>query len=264
MESLVGTSMDIRAVFVGWGNGVGDFPDWLSAPLKASGKTLLMYWEPAANGDTGNVNQPGYNYDSIISGKWDSYIASFAQDVKAYGGKVILVPFDEMNGDWYPWSGTKNGNSPAKHNAAYKHLHDIFVAQNVTNVKWGWAPNATSWPNTAANDLTAYYPGDAYVDYVGVDGFNFNSDGWETFSQIFDTGLAKVEQYNKPIYIFSMASADTGDGSKKAAWIKDALTVQMPKHPKIAGFIWFNENKERNWLVDSSPAALAAFKAAVQ
>lgn len=257
LESQVGAPMDIRAVFVGWGNGASDFPSWLTSTLK--GKTLLMYWEPAANGTTGNVNQPSYNYDSIISGKWDTSIVAFAKAVKSYGGPVILIPFDEMNGDWYPWSGTNNGNSPAKHNAAYQHLHDLFAAQGVTNVKWGWAPNNESWPNTTANDLTAYYPGDAYVDYVGVDGFNFN-DPWISYNQIFDKALAKLAQYNKPIYIFSMASAEANDGgAKKAAWIADAF-AQIAKNPKIKGWIWFNENKERNWLMNSSSATLTAIK----
>ncbi|MBP6926427.1 MAG: hypothetical protein KBB70_01885 [Candidatus Pacebacteria bacterium] len=263
LEAIVGSPMDIRAVFVGWGNGASDFPSWLTSNLKSANKTLLMYWEPAANGDTGNTNQPGYNYDSITSGKWDTSITAFAKAVKTYGGPVILIPFDEMNGDWYPWSGTNNGNSPAKHNAAYKHLHNIFAAQGVTNVKWGWAPNNDSWPNVASNDLTLYYPGDAYVDYVGVDGFNFNNP-WVTYNQIFDKAMSKLEQYNKPIFIFSMASGEAGDGgAKKAAWVTDTLT-QIAKNPKIKGWIWFNENKERNWLLNSSTSVLNAFSTGIK
>lgn len=263
LETSVGASMDIRAVFVGWGNGASDFPSWLTSSIKSSGKTLLMYWEPAANGDTGNINQPGYNYDSITNGTWDSSIIAFAKAVKTYASPVILIPFDEMNGDWYPWSGTNNGNSPAKHNDAYRHLHDLFAAQGVTNVKWGWAPNNDSWPNTTANDLTMYYPGDAYVDYVGVDGFNFNNP-WVSYNQIFDKAMTKLAQYNKPIYIFSMASAEANDGgAKKAAWIADTFT-QIAKNPKIKGWIWFNENKEKNWLITSSTNALTAFSTSVK
>ena len=263
LESQVGSPMNMRAVFVGWGNGAGDFPSWLTSTLKSSNKTLLMYWEPAQNGDTGNTNQPNYNYDSINNGDWDTSIIAFAKAVKSYSSPVILIPFDEMNGDWYPWSGTNNGNSPTKHNAAYRHIHDLFASQGVTNVKWGWAPNNTSWPNTQANDLTAYYPGDEYVDYVGVDGFNFNSP-WISFNQIFSTALGKLSQYNKPIYIFSMASAEANDGgAKKAAWITDALT-QISQNTSVAGFIWFNENKEKNWLIDSTSAARSAFSSSIK
>jgi endoglucanase len=256
-ETLVGKEVDIRAVFIGWGRS-DDFPTWLSGPIKTSGKTLLLYWQ-TSGGDPSNINQPNYNYDSIINGNWDSYMRTFAQSVKTYGGPVILLPFEEMNGDWYPWSGTLNGNTPAKHIAAWRRMVDLFRSEGVTNVKFAWSPNSTSWPNTTANDLTQYYPGDTYVDYVGADGFNFGNP-WQSFSQVFDVAIAKLKTYNKPIYIFSTASAE---GAGKAAWITDALTVQIPKYPEVRGFIWFNTNKEQNWLVNSSQAALSAFKNAL-
>jgi len=55
-----------------------------------------------------------------------------------------------------------------------------------------------------------------------------------------------------------MASAG---GSAKAAWITDAYTVQMKKYPLLKGWMWFNENKEKDWRVNSDLASLAAFKA---
>lgn len=251
-ESSIGRPVDIRAVFVGWGG--DDFPNYLTSNIKGTGKSLLIYWEPS-NGNSGQTSQPAYNYDSIINGNWDSYIRSFAQSAKAYGDEIILIPFNEMNGDWYPWAGTKNGNTPAKSVLAWRHMHNIFTSVGTPNVKWGFAPNSTSWPNTPENDLTKYYAGDAYVDIVGADGFNFGNP-WETFDQIFAGAMAKLATYNKPIYIFSMASTD---GPQKPAWIEYALTVGMNKY-NISGFIWFNENKERNWLINSSPESLSAFK----
>ncbi|MFH1968330.1 MAG: hypothetical protein ABIJ84_03015, partial [bacterium] len=72
--------------------------------------------------------------------------------------------------------------------------------------------------------------------------------------------------YNKPIYIFSMASAPAsakapaGQGmSKKAGWIEDALS-KINSDPDIVGWIWFNEDKEKNWLVSSDSDSLQAFK----
>jgi len=57
-----------------------------------------------------------------------------------------------------------------------------------------------------------------------------------------------------------MASAA---GSQKASWITEGLKL-ISSDPSIAGFIWFNENKEQNWLVNSDPASLQAFKTGVQ
>ena len=254
-ESRVGSSTNLRAVFVHWGNESG-FPFYLTPYVKDKGKTLVIFWE-ATDYNYTTTEQPRFNYDSVIRGDWDAYLKSFALSAKVYGGPVILLPYSEMNGDWFTISGTKNGNTPAKHIAAWRHIRDLF--RGSPNVLFGWAPNNDSVPDTVGNQLEQYYPGDAYVDIVGVDGFNFNYP-WQTFSQVFDASLAKLKLYNKPVYIFSFASAG---GSGKAAWITDALTVQIPKHPEINGWIWFNENKEQNWLVWSDTASTEAFKRAI-
>ena len=63
----------------------------------------------------------------------------------------------------------------------------------------------------------------------------------------------------KPIYIFSLGSTEATD---KAAWITEGLGTDIKNYANIAGWIWFNENvgSGQNWLVNSDPAALAAFK----
>jgi hypothetical protein len=248
-EAKIGTPVDIQAVFVGWGNGAGDFPTEMGNPLKSSGKSLLIYWEPSVD------------LDAINSGVWDNYMKSFAASVRAYGAPTIMVPMHEMNGNWDIWDGPVGNNSPEKFIAAWKRMHGIFEDEGVRNVKWGWAVNSVSVPDTTENSFAIYYPGDAYVDIVGVDGFNFNEeDGWLTFSQVFDRALTSIKSYGKPIFIFSMATAA---GPKKAEWITDALTVQMEKY-NISGWVWFNENKEQNWLIWSDPNSLAALQTAVR
>ncbi|MFA5746508.1 MAG: glycosyl hydrolase [Candidatus Paceibacterota bacterium] len=240
-ESQVGKEADMQAVFVGWGDD-GEFPSEYEGELARKEKTLVVFWEPTVN------------YDAIVSGKWDGYIRSFSDSAKSYGGPVILAPFHEMNGNWDVWDGTVNGNTPQKFIGGWRYVHKFF--DGVSNVKFGWAVNNESVPDTAENAIGAYYPGDEYVDYIGVDGFNFG-DPWQSFSEVFDRALSDVSAYRKPVYIFSMACAS---GPKKADWIKDAFAVQVPKHPEVAGWIWFNENKEENWLVSSDEASLSAFK----
>jgi hypothetical protein len=255
-ETIVGEDPDILSAFTHWGNS-NAFPTYLSPLAKDKGRTLLIFWE-ASNHLIASTEQSDFSYDAILAGRWDSYIKSFASQAKAYGAPVILIPFSEMNGNWSPWSGVKNGNTPAKAVLAFRHVRTTFG--DVANVKWGWAPNSNSVPDTAENAIEKYYPGDAYVDYVGVDGFNFDNP-WMTFDQIFKKPLTILAQYNKPIYIFSFASAQ---GTQKAAWIKDAIDVQLPKYPLVVGWNWFNQNKERNWLVWSDNASLEAFKSVVQ
>lgn len=255
-QTIVGETPDMMAAFVHWGN-TNTFPTYMAQYAKDKGGTLVIFWE-ASNYLLTTNDQPAYSYDAIIRGDWDAYIKKFAAEAKAYGGPVILIPFSEVNGNWSPWSGTLNGNTPAKAVLGFQHVKTVFGT--VPNVKFGWAPNSNSVPNTTANAIQNYYPGDAYVDYVGVDGFNFDAP-WVTFDQIFKSPLATISAYNKPMYVFSFASAQ---GTQKAAWITDALTVQMKKYPLLEGWVWFNQNKEKNWLIWSDDASLSAFKSAVQ
>lgn len=253
LEQVLGKSPDMIAVFIHWGN-ENQFPDYLTPITKDQEKTLVIFWE-ATDYAVKSPEQPRFSYDAILRGSWDDYMGVFAADAKSYGGPIILIPFSEMNGDWFPWSGTKNGNTPEKEILAYRHIHDIFA--DAPNVKFGWAPNNDSIPDTPENSLDKYYPGGEYVDIVGVDGFNFG-DPWQTFDEMFRAPLSVLAEYNKPIYIFSFATAE---GTSKAEWITDTFTKGIPKYPKIAGWIWFNENKEKDWRINSDPNALAAFKA---
>jgi len=254
-ESLAGKPVDHQAVFVHWGN-ENQFPFEVAENLKSQDKTLIIFWE-TKDYNQNKIQQPEFNADSINQGNWDQYIKAFAEQAKVYGGPVILIPFEEMNGNWSPWSGTENGNTPAKIIEAYRHIRGLF--NGVDNVKFGWTVNAISVPDTSDNVIEAYYPGDQYVDYVGMDGFNFG-DPWQNFEQIFSKGLDTISKYNKPIYIFSMACAE---GDEKAAWIEDAIETQIPKYPQIKGWVWFNENKEKNWLINSDQNSLEAFKESI-
>lgn len=250
-EVKVGGKIDLAGVFVHWGN-ENQFPQEMATWTKNTNKILVIYWE-AMDYNTSTTEDPRFSYKQIINGKWDTYIKSFADSAKEFGGSVILIPFSEANGDWNTWSGTKNGNSPALHIEAYRHIRKLFAGVN--NVKFGWAVNNYSIPDIPENAIDKYYPGDDYVDYVGVDGFNFGNP-WQSFDEVFGKTLAELKKYNKPVYIFSMACAQ---GSKKADWIEDAM-VKIQKS-KIAGWIWFNENKERDWRVWSDEKSFKAFAA---
>lgn len=158
-----------------------------------------------------------------------------------------------MNGNWDTWDGPVGNNTPAKVISAFRHMHNLFTG--LTNVKFAWDVNNVSVPDTASNALGVYYPGDAYVDIVGVDGFNFGSDSWD---EVFSSSLMnKLSSYGKPVYILSTASVP---GSSKAQWIMD-MGSHIKNYPSVAGWVWFNQNGgDGNWLVDSDTASLAAFK----
>jgi|SRR5581483_9605901 len=245
LESELEKPIDLAAYFYAFEDA---FPSSFGSTIRDKNKTLVIFWESS------NVS-----LDSIIHGDSDAYILQFAADAKSYCGPIILVPFNEMNGNWNSWSGSFKSNGGEKIIQAWRHIHDLFTI--APNVKFGWSVNNTNIPNVASNTIDHYYPGDAYVDYVGTVGYNFaNQSSWSDYQKIFSPVLKKLVAYKKPIYIFATASAA---GPKKAPWITNTLS-QIHSDPRISGFIWFNQNKEKNWLIDSDPQSLQAFKQAIQ
>ncbi len=76
---------------------------------------------------------------AVASGKYDTYLKTYAEAVRAYGHPVILSFGHEMNGNWYTW-GYKH-TSPAVFVAAWRHIVNVFRAQKARNVTWLWTIN---------------------------------------------------------------------------------------------------------------------------
>jgi hypothetical protein len=250
-ETLVGHKSQMQMFFAHWGN--DQYPSTFENRMGDKSKTLLLFWEAIDYNKTAS-DQLDYSFDTVISGNHDDYFKKFVADAKAYGGEIILVPYSEFNGDWHPWSTTKEGNTPEKFIKSWIYIHSFFT--DVPNVKFAWVPNSGSIPNVQSNQFELNYPGSRYVDYVGVDGFN-NGKPWEGFNTMFGKSLPKLEKYNKPVYIFSMGVAND---ERKAGWITDTFMVQLHKYPYVKGWVWFNENKEEDWRINSNPESLEAFR----
>jgi beta-mannanase len=166
-----------------------------------------------------------------------------------------------MNGDWYPWgtqSDNPDGNSPADY-IAWRHVHDIFTSVGATNVRWLWSLNITY---QAATPASAIYPGDSYVDWVGIDGYNTGSP-WKSAAALLDeTYNAITAVTNKPMLIAETASAETG--GDKGSWITQTFDNDIPTTmPAVRGIIWFDADEGIDWRVNSSASSLAAYRAVV-
>ncbi len=224
------------------------------------GAVPMVTWEPwnPPNG----VNQPQFALRTIVNGDHDAFIRSWATAAAAWGKPMFLRFGHEMNGDWYPWGVGINGNTPAEYVAAWRHIVTIFRQQHADNVSWVWSPNAAV-PGRSMIPLSQFYPGDAYVNWVGLDGYNYGSthgSEWRTAEQIFGASYHELTTVTaKPIMIAETAS--TEEGGDKAAWITNSLMEQIPAAmPKVRAVIWFDTNSDATWRIDSSPSALAAFR----
>jgi hypothetical protein len=230
------------------------------ASVASVGAENMIAWEGYdANALPNGVTDPTTALATIIDGRWDGLLTTWATALKAFGKPVLLRFLPEMNGDWNPTSEGVNGNAPGQFAQAWIHAHDIFTAMGATNVKWVWDVNVDYSGSTPLKEL---YPGDAYVDYVGIDGYNWGtSQSWSTWQspqQVFDGTLADIATFTKMrVIICETASSELG--GNKANWIRSFFSF-VESTPAIVGFSWFEFNKETNWQVNSSPAALAAFQ----
>ena len=239
-----------------------DFDSASASALRSQGVQPMVTWEPWDPG-VGTANQPTYSLASILAGNFDTYITRWATEIKAWGQPLWLRFAHEMNGNWYPWSAGVNGNSADQYVAAWRHVHDIFQRVGATNVSWVWTPNVIMG---ATPTLASLYPGDAYVDVIGMDGYNWGTSQswgstWQTPSQVFGQTLAALEQISsRPEIIGETASTEIG--GNKATWINQFFAF-LAAQPRIKAFVWFNLNKETDWRIESSAAAEGAFAAGV-
>jgi hypothetical protein len=219
--------------------------DWTGSVTQAdlaAGRIPLVNWEPHK-----------IDFAKIIDGSLDATVEARAKGSKALGKKFFLDFAAEMNGD-EAWS----GNNAVLYVAAYRHIHDMFVAAGATNVVWAWCPNVT---DTEGGNRTTmdYYPGDAYVDWTGVDGYNWGTKngGWQSFHQVFHDIYPLLAAKKKPILIGEMASGEAG--GDKAKWIDAIIPTLRTEFPLIKGVVWFDINKEEDWRISSSAGSEAAF-----
>jgi hypothetical protein len=216
--------------------------------------------------------------DEVLAGTHDAYIDQFAKDAKAFGGKVWVRFLHEFNGNWYVWSGAKNGREkggPQKVVAVWRYVVDRFRAIGADKVKWIWNPHGPSIDvsEDAWNDIKNYWPGNDYVDWIGMDAYNwYPKDPWggerpfrdfdNCFRKLYDECVALGDQ---PIMIAEFATPEFEyEGKTKADWINDAMNKIKTDYPRIKLFVWFHIKKELDWRINSSPESLNAFKNAIQ
>jgi beta-mannanase len=208
----------------------------------------------------------------ITNGVYDSSIITWADSVKTWGKPLFFRWNWEMNGPWFSW-GAQAQQNPSNFVAAWKHFHDVVASRGANNVTWVWCPNTVYTGSTPLNQL---YPGDSYVDWTCIDGYNKASVGssyynaWQSFSQVFQNTYNQVLAIapSKPIMIGETGSNE--GGGSKAAWLADALQTQLPvNYPKVKAFVWFNwpiyeGGAYQQWPIESSASSQDAFKTGIQ
>ena len=168
----------------------------------------------------------------------------------------------EMNAASGTASGLRPGPNPQLFVAMWRHVHDLFVAAGATNVAWQWCPNVD--PVVIQTPLASLYPGDAYVDWTGVTGYDH---GGESFNWVFSSTYARLVALapSKPIMIGEIGAVDAGYPGEKTRFLSDMFAQLPSQFPQVRGFCWFNWRTDENnpawdWPIESSATAQAAFQ----
>jgi hypothetical protein len=231
-----------------------EFPDDFSTTYHTSEDATLCYaWY-------------GTSYASILSGRYDSRFALNAKRLASYGHPMFMRFAWEMNGNWYAHGGARNGKNPANFVKVWRHIYEIFQNNGADNVGWMWSPYFKSAPSDPWNDISNYYPGDEYVDWVGVSAYFRRSQ--DTPEELFD-GIYRTYAARKPIII-----AETGIAAMDPAVMVGRLQTfsdYIQQRPGIASILWFDSDRhidsagaQVDLRIDINPQMAAAYRTMAQ
>jgi hypothetical protein len=276
-ESDAGKPMSIIHWGESWirGTTTQEFQAYYMQRVRDRGSIPMLTWGSwdSSKGPT----QSNFQLADVYNGTYDSYITEWATDAKLWGHPYFLRFDHEMNGNWqFPWSEQINGNNPGDYIKAWRHVHDIFTQVGATNTTWVWCPNVVG---TSTRALSALYPGDSYVDWTCLDGYNSAADAgnqWQSFAQVFSGliygGYNKKDSFaelkalapSKPVMLGEVSSSE--NGGSKANWITDMFSTQLKTNFSVVkAVVWtnWNDNPNKTWPIESSAASQAAFTAAI-
>jgi len=225
-----------------------------------------------------------FSLDNIIAGKFDKELKKWAEDSKKDNIPIIVDFALEMNGDWFGWSGALNGadkkdgygdkneyDGPEKYRDAYKHIIDLFRKKNIYHVTWFFHPTILSTPNEEWNSPKNYYPGDDYIDWIGISiygAFHPKENYWDSFDEILEMNYKKILEISKskPLAIVELGVTDYHPMGRKSKWIKDAFkTILTQKYLDFKAITYWHENWDNDGSltslrIDSSFKSLKTFR----
>jgi len=141
-QNVYGRPYSAILVYVTWG---GSLPTLLINEARTNGTAVQVSWEPS---------------NGLAAVNDDAYVRGMARNLKNFGGPIFLRFGGEMNGDWTRW-----GQQPELYKQKFQLIANI-MRQEAPNVAMVWSPNFVPYEN-----INQYYPGDQWVDWVGIDGY---------------------------------------------------------------------------------------------
>ncbi len=264
------------------------FPSEEVEIIHAQGKIPYIRMMPRSRFEEGKPD-PVYTMDKFLSGDFDMDLHKWAQKAKSYDFPLLVEFGTEMNGFWFPWNGMWNGkdetdygnpgefDGPEKFKNVYRRIIEICKEEKADNITWFFHINGENDPVSDWNKMKNYYPGDEYIDWIGVSiyGALESSEPWRSFEEVLSENweeISSISPSGKPIAIAEWGVMENPSAGDKAQWISDALH-SLTEASVYAGQIkalsywneaWENENERINLRIDSSPQSLNAYRQGIK
>ena len=207
----------------------------------------------------------------VLNGEYDAFLQDYAEVIASHGRPVLFRLANEMNGEWCHYSAYHTARDTAVFREFYRYVYSFFERAGAENVIWVWNPNGGSYPNFKWNHELMYYPGDRYVDIVGMTLYNTGTyyarvgERWQTFAELYDGLYPRyLAQYGQPLMITEFASASMGGDKEK--WVVD-MFAHIGSLDKIKVAVWWDSrdldaggNVARSYVIDESPGLMAIFR----
>lgn len=239
-------------------------PDGMFAQAAAQGRVVEETFQTLSLSD-GPAHSTTYD---ILDGRYDDVLRSYARSIADFGGPVLFRLDNEMNGEWCGYCAYLSSKDPSLYVALWRHVFDLFREEGADNALWVWNPNDLSFPDFQWNQALLYYPGDEYVDIVGLTGYNtgtyYAGERWREFQEIYDPLYTEYTQTfpDKPLMITEFGSNSVG--GDKVEWMRQAF-ARLGDYPRIKVAIWWSgvdwdgPSPARIYRLDETPATLKAF-----
>ncbi len=270
MEAWQGKRHAVVELFTDWCNRTKSLDNLFKQQLPAiwaSGNVPVITWEPylcSASATPTDVEA------RAARGDYDAYLNAWADRLKAFVSgpdgslgtaddrRVYIRLAHEMNGNWYPWSAGGGASTPGGYVVMWQRVRTIFSTKGFEprQLQWIWAVNTEDVGVYRAED---YYPGDDYVDWIGIDGYNWGASqswsAWATPDQVFGPMIARLHAKApaKPLAITETASSTSLPGkvdvAAKSQWISQLFAYAAAPAVNARMLVWFNEDKETDWAV---------------
>ncbi len=251
----------IVSFYSAWGDKADQqFPTRMVETIDRLGSVPMITWEPWVTDFDERIrtNLPPKDereYASLAAisrGDYDFYIVPWARAAAAFHKPIFLRFAHEMNDPYrYPW-GPQNGNKPEDFINAWRRVHSIFEKMSATNVIWVWSPHISMpW-------FEYYYPGDQYVDWLGMGILNYGTvaawSRWWSFHQILEKAYPALSKFNKPMMVCEFGTV--AQGGDMFEWYRQSFYHMEHTYGRIRSVIFFNQpqdvtmsNLPLNWTV---------------